>query len=83
MGVLHLQFLEGESAESLSLTGRETFHILGLSKDIKPQSKLTVIAENGDSKKIEFQVTARLDTCMDVDYYRHGGILQAVIRRML
>lgn len=83
MGVLPLQFLEGESAESLKLTGRELFQILGLYKDIKPQSKLTVIAENEDSKKIEFQVTARLDTRMDVDYYQNGGILQAVIRRML
>jgi aconitate hydratase len=83
MGVLPLQFLEGESAESFNLTGREIFHILGLSKDIKPQSKLTVIAENEDEKKIEFQVISRLDTRMDVEYYRNGGILQAVIRRIL
>lgn len=83
MGVLPLQFLEGDSVESLNLTGWETFHILGLSEDISPQCKLTVIAETGSGKRIEFQVIARLDTHMDVNYYRNGGILQAVIRRML
>jgi aconitate hydratase len=83
MGVLPLQFMEGDSVESLNLTGWETFHILGLSEDISPQCKLTVIAETGSGKRIEFQVIARLDTHMDVNYYRNGGILQAVIRRML
>jgi aconitate hydratase len=82
-GVLPLQFMEGESAESLGLTGGEVYQILGLNDSIKPKSRLTVVAENELGKKIEFQVIVRLDTHMDIDYYRNGGILQAVIRRLL
>jgi aconitate hydratase len=83
MGVLPLQFVNGETAESLGLTGSEVFNILDLSENIEPHASLTVIGDNASGNKVKFQVTARLDTRMDVDYYRNGGILQAVIRQML
>jgi aconitate hydratase len=82
-GVLPLQFVEGESVETLGLTGREVYHVLGLDDSIKPKQRLTVIAENETEKKIEFQVITRLDTNMDIEYYRNGGILQAVLRRLM
>ncbi len=82
MGVLPLQFLPGENAESLGLTGRETFTI-ELSDDLKPGAHVQVRGrdENGNVKS--FAVVARLDTPVDIDYYRHGGILPYVIRRLL
>lgn len=83
MGVLPLQFIEGESIETLGLAGGEVYQILGLNDSISPNSRLTVNAENEAGKKTEFQVVARLDTLMDIDYYHNGGILQAVIRRLL
>jgi aconitate hydratase len=83
MGVLPLQFLPGEDVENLGLSGREVFQILGLHDSIQPLSRLTVIADGGNANKIEFQVIARLDTRIEVEYYRNGGILQTVIRRML
>ena len=83
MGVLPLQFLPGEDVENLGLSGFEVFQILGLHDLIQPLSRLTVIADGGNANKIEFQVIARLDTRMEVEYYRNGGILQTVIRRML
>jgi len=85
MGVLPLVFKEGQNAESLGLTGRETFDILGISDDIKPRQELTVIAmdDGGLLRKTEFKVIARLDTPVDVDYYRNGGILQTVLRGLM
>lgn len=83
MGVLPLQFLKGEGIDSLGLTGHEVFDILDLSDEIKPQSKVTVLAEKENGERIEFQVQIRLDTAIDVDYYRNGGILHTVLRNML
>jgi aconitate hydratase len=83
MGVLPLVFKDGQNAESLGLTGRETFDILGISDDIKPRAELTVIATAPDGRKTEFKVTARLDTPVDVDYYKNGGILQTVLRGLM
>jgi aconitate hydratase len=83
MGVLPLQFLPGENVENLGISGREVFQILGLHDSIQPLSRLTVVADGGNANKIEFEVIARLDTRMEVEYYRNGGILQTVIRRML
>ncbi len=75
MGVLPLEFAAGDSAESLGLSGEETFEITGIAEGLSPQKKLTVKA--GDK---EFQVFARVDTPQEVDYYLHGGILRYVLR---
>jgi aconitate hydratase len=78
MGVLPLQFAAGENAESVGLTGEEAFTIRGVS-DLSPGAKLKVVAEsNGDRKT--FEVVARIDTPVELDYYRHGGILPYVLR---
>ena len=83
MGVLPLQFMEGENAETLGLTGHETFDILGLSNQLKPGEILNVKAVSDDGKKIEFKVKVRLDTPTEIIYYRNGGILHTVLRNML
>ncbi|PAD75533.1 aconitate hydratase AcnA [Paenibacillus campinasensis] len=83
MGVLPLQFQDGQSWKSLGLTGRETFDIEGLSNDVKPGQELKVVATREDGTKFEFPVTARLDSMVDVDYYHNGGILQTVLRQMI
>ncbi|GAB6992282.1 aconitate hydratase AcnA [Paenibacillus pini] len=83
MGVLPLQFQEGHGWKSLGLNGRETFDINGLSNDIKPGENVKVTATREDGTKFEFTVTARLDSMVDVDYYRNGGILQTVLRQMI
>jgi aconitate hydratase len=80
MGVLPLQFSEGESAEFLGLTGHESFDISGLS-GLEPGKELTVKV-TGDEVK-EFQVKARVDSPVEVEYLRNGGILQTVLRQML
>jgi aconitate hydratase len=82
MGVLPVQFMPGESAASLGITGREAFTIHGLG-DLSPRARLTVAARddtNGQERR--FTVIARLDGQIDVDYYRQGGILPAVLRRL-
>ena len=85
MGVLPLVFKDGraERAESLGLTGRETFDVIGLSDDIKPRQELTVRATKEDGSVITFNVIARLDTPVDVDYYKNGGILPTVLRKLV
>ncbi|MBF8283993.1 MAG: aconitate hydratase 1 [Anaerolineales bacterium] len=85
MGVLPLVFKEGQNAESLGLTGREQYDLLGISDDIKPGQALTVIAtdDGGLLRKTTFTVIARLDTPVDVDYYKNGGILQTVLRNLM
>jgi aconitate hydratase len=81
MGVLALEFLRGENAASLGLTGREVFDIEGV-ETLSPKKKLTVKAKSDGGEKT-FQVTARVDTPEEVLYYQHGGILQYVLRQML
>lgn len=83
MGVLPLQFQEGTGWSSLGLTGRELFDITGLSNEVQPGQELTVTATREDGTKFDFTVTARLDSTVDIDYYRNGGILQTVLRQML
>jgi len=88
MGVLPLQFEPGESAASLGLTGRETFSILGLEGGPSPRQSVTVVARrdetvDGDGDdELRFSAIARLDGPIDVEYYRAGGILPAVLRRL-
>ncbi|BAJ50637.1 aconitate hydratase [Candidatus Caldarchaeum subterraneum] len=83
MGVLPLQFMEGEGWRQLGLTGRERYTIRGISEGLTPGKKLTVeaVSDNGEVKK--FNVITRLDTKIEVEYYRHGGILQYVLRRIM
>ncbi len=82
MGVLPLQFKNGESANSLELTGEETISIFGI-KDIEPLSELNVIARRLNGEDLKFKVIARLDTPIDIEYYQNGGILHTVLRNML
>ncbi len=82
MGVLPCVFKPGENAESLGLTGRETYSILGISDEIKPRQIIKAIATDESGSKKEFEVIARLDTPIDVDYYKNGGILQTVLRNL-
>ncbi len=82
MGVLPLQFLPGESASSLGLTGREALTITGLS-DISPRQVVTILARSDeDASERTFRAIARLDGPIDVEYLRQGGILPAVLRRL-
>ena len=83
MGVLPLQFMPGESADSLELSGAEIFDIAGLDDEVKPNSTLTVKARKADGAEITFQATARLNTALEVTYYRNGGILHTVLRDLL
>ncbi|MEW5847511.1 MAG: aconitate hydratase AcnA [Myxococcota bacterium] len=82
MGVLPLVFKDGQNAESLGITGKETFHIEGISDDMPPRKELTVRAVKPEGGEIKFNVVARLDTPVDVHYYRNGGILHAVLRNL-
>ncbi len=85
MGLLPLQFQPGSDSgglESLGLTGRERFDVLGVAEGLEPGKTLTVRALADDGKETEFSVTARLDTPVEVDYYRHGGILPFVLRQL-
>jgi len=81
MGVLPLTFPEGENADSLGLDGTETFDIPA-SGDLEPLSEITVTAHRADGSAKEFQATVRLDTPVEVEYYRNGGILQTVLRNL-
>jgi aconitate hydratase len=83
MGVLPLQFLEGEGVDELGLTGRESFSIQGLDESIQPQSRLSVVAEKEKGERLVFPVIARLDTPIEIHTYRNGGILQTVLRNLL
>lgn len=82
MGVLPLQFKDGESAETLGLAGDETFAI-HVDKDVKPRDVVKVTATDVKGGVKEFEVVARFDSEVEIDYYRHGGILQMVLREKL
>ncbi|MBN1965352.1 MAG: aconitate hydratase AcnA, partial [Anaerolineae bacterium] len=83
MGVLPLQFKEGDSVESRGLSGHEVFHVEGISDDIQPMQELTVRAERPDGSVVTFPVIARLDSPVEIDYYNNGGILHTVLRAMI
>jgi aconitate hydratase len=82
MGVLPLQFAPGDSAESLGVKGDETFDVT-VPVDIKPQQPLTLVMTRKDGTKREIPVLCRIDTPIEVDYYRHGGILPFVLRELV
>ena len=82
MGVLPLQFEGGQDAQTLGLTGRESFDVTGIADGLKPRKRAAVTATSEDGKKTTFTVTVRLDTPNEVDYYRHGGILTYVLRQL-
>ena len=83
MGVLPLQFPEGVTAQTLSLNGMETFDVLGLANEITPRQDVTLRITRKDGSVIEQPVKLRIDTPIEVDYYRHGGILSFVLRQLL
>jgi aconitate hydratase len=80
MGILPLEFINGDNAQTLGLTGTETFDILGLNNAEAKQVEVRATAQDGSVKA--FTAKVRIDTPNEVDYYRHGGILQYVLRRL-
>jgi aconitate hydratase len=82
MGVLPLQFLPGENAASLGLTGEETYDILGID-DLTPGQRLRVRATDAEGAVKEFEAVVRIDSPVEAEYYRNGGILQTVLRRLM
>jgi len=83
MGVLPVQFKAGEGVEPLGLTGNEVFSIEGLDDTMQPSREVTVRARREDGSQVEFKAIARLNTPLEVEYYRNGGILHTVLRKML
>jgi aconitate hydratase len=83
MGILPLQFREGENCQTLGLTGREVYDIEGLAPQLTPRQMVTVRARRDDGSEIVFSAIARVDTPIEVEYYRHGGILPYVLRTLL
>ena len=83
MGVLPLQFKDGDSAASLDITGDETYDIEDLGNDFKPQQEVTLVIHRDGGKTDRVKVLLRIDTPIEVDYYKHGGILPFVLRQLL
>jgi aconitate hydratase len=83
MGVLPLQFKAGQNAETLGLGGQERLTIRGLSGGLRARQDLTVEIERPDGARSAFVATARLDTPVEINYYRNGGILHTVLRKLL
>ena len=83
MGVLPLQFKEGTSAQTLNLDGKETFDVLGLDANLKPQQDLTLRITRAHGATEDVPVRCRIDTPIEIEYYRHGGILPYVLRQLI
>lgn len=83
MGILPLQFKEGMSAQSLGWDGSETFDIMGFTGELRPQQEITLRVRRKDGTHQDVQVLCRIDTPIEVEYYRHGGILPFVLRQLL
>ena len=87
MGILPLQYLPGQTAESIGLMGKETFSITGLARaiegDFSPGARVAVEARGDDGKEKRFEALLRIDTPNEAQYCRHGGILQFVLRKLL
>jgi aconitate hydratase len=82
MGVLPLVYKKGQTRTSLGLTGEEVFDI-AIDSGLKPLQDVKVTATSADGKKMEFSTTCRIDTRIEIEYYKNGGILQTVLRNML
>jgi aconitate hydratase len=82
MGVLPLQFMAGETRKTLALQGDETFDILGLDGELKPQQVLSAIVHYPSGETRDIQLQSRLDTAVEVEYYRAGGVLTFVLNRI-
>jgi len=83
MGVLPCQFKDGTTAQTLGLTGTETFDILGLGETVKPRQDLTLVIHRAAGTTEQIPVICRIDTAIEVEYYRHGGILPFVLRQLV
>jgi aconitate hydratase len=83
MGVLPLQFIGNDSVDTLKITGEESFDLIGLENDIKPQQEVTLVIKRANGQSQQVKVLLRIDTPIEVDYYRHGGILPFVLRQLL
>ena len=83
MGVLPCQFKEGTTAQSLKLGGSEIFDLVGLDGQVQPQQDVTLVIHRKNGSLEEIQVTLRIDTPIEIDYYQHGGILQYVLRQLI
>jgi aconitate hydratase len=83
MGVLPLQFKDGTTAQSLKLDGTETYDIVGLDVNLKPQQDLALRITRKDGGVEEVPVRCRIDTPIEIDYYQHGGILPYVLRQLM
>jgi aconitate hydratase len=83
MGVLPLQFIGDDSVDTLGITGNETYDLKGLEGEIRPQMQATLVIHRADGSTKETQVLLRIDTPIEVDYYKHGGILPFVLRQLL
>jgi len=83
MGILPLQYIEGQSADSIGLSGNETYSIAGISDGLYPMKNIQVTVTREVGSPIRFEVIARLDSEIEIEYYRHGGILQYVLRQFL
>jgi aconitate hydratase len=82
MGILPLQYLPGENRTTLGLTGEEVYTIEGIANDLRTGKRMTVTARAADGKTTRFEAICRIDTPREIDYYRHGGILQYVLRQI-
>lgn len=83
MGILPLEFVEGQTGPSLGLTGKETFTFTGIEQNLTPSKLIQVRAEKENGEVITFSAKARLDSEIEIEYYRNGGILQYVLRENL
>jgi aconitate hydratase len=83
MGVLPCQFPDGVSAQTLGLEGTETFDLLGAAGKIAPRQQARLVVHRRDGRAEELAVGVRIDTPIEAEYYRHGGIMQYVLRRLL
>jgi len=83
MGVLPLQFEDGQNVQSLNLDGSETFDIVGLGNDLKPRQELQLRITRANGEQVDVPLRCRIDTDIEIEYYRHGGILQYVLRQLV
>ncbi len=83
MGVLPLQFIEGNTIESLGITGREIFDTIGLGDNIQPGQTIQIRVTREDGSQFTFDVIVRLDNIVDIEYYQNGGIMPTVVKRLM